>query len=144
MQGHSTIVRWRSVVMTTFALLVLGSHGGTAQTIACKGIFSFGDAIVRKVSLTADLETAAVQTKSCHIYPELAGFCLGELLEAGDHFFVFGSIGSEENTKMWVRLYHPTDVVPVSHPPAPEMSLKVLFLGRCEPAAKRIRHRKHA
>jgi hypothetical protein len=106
----------------------------TAPRLACKGVLSFGDALALSVRMTVDRERAEVTTPDCRKYPHLARFCSGTLLKFRDHHYVFGGFESQENSKLWATLYRPSEAQRVSADDSGIESMRVLFLGRCEPA----------
>src|SRR5215469_15542283 len=105
----------------------------TAPRLACKGVLSFGDALALPVRMTVDRERAEVTTPDCRKYPHLARFCSGTLLKFRDHHYVFDGFESRENSKLWATLYRPSEAVRVSDDDPGIESMRVLFLGRCEP-----------
>jgi len=109
----------------------------TAPLLACKGVLSFGDALALSVRMTVDRERGEVTTPDCRKYPHLARFCTGTLLKFRDHHYVFDGFESPENSKLWATLQRPSEAMRVSAD-APGIELmRVLFLGRCEPADRR-------
>jgi hypothetical protein len=106
----------------------------TAPRLTCKGVLSFGDALALPVRMTVDLERAEVKTPDCRKYPHLARFCSGTLLRLRDHHYVFDGFESRQNSKLWATLYRPSEAVRVSADDVGIESMRVLFLGRCEPA----------
>jgi hypothetical protein len=113
----------------------------TAPRLACSGVLSFGDALALPVRLTVDRERSEVTTPDCRKYPHLARFCSGTLLKFRDHHFVFDGFESSENSKLWATLQRPSEAVRPNADDAGIESMRVLFLGRCEPAAPRtFRH----
>lgn len=106
----------------------------TAPRLACKGVLNFGDALALPVRMTVDLERAEVTTPDCRKYPHLARFCSGTLLKIRDHHYVFDGFESRQNSKLWATLYRPSEAVrTIPDDPGIE-AMRVLFLGRCEPA----------
>jgi len=105
----------------------------TAPRLACKGVLNFGDALALPVRMTVDRERAEVTTPDCRKYPHLARFCSGTLLKFRDHHYVFDGFESRENSKLWATLYRPSEAVRVSADDPGIESMRVLFLGRCEP-----------
>ena len=117
----------------------------TAPRLACKGVLSFGDALALSVRMTVDRERGEVTTPDCRKYPHLARFCTGTLLKFRDHQYVFDGFESPENSKLWATLQRPSEAVRVSADDPGVESMRVLFLGRCEPAYWRaLRHAKAA
>jgi len=117
----------------------------TAPRLACKGVLSFGDALALSVRMTVDRERGEVTTPDCRKYPHLARFCTGTLLKFRDHQYVFDGFESPENSKLWATLQRPSAAVRVSVDDPGVESMRVLFLGRCEPAYWRaLRHAKAA
>jgi hypothetical protein len=117
----------------------------TAPRLACKGVLSFGDALALSVRMTVDRERGEVTTADCRKYPHLARFCTGTLLKFRDHQYVFDGFESPENSKLWATLQRPSEAVRVSGDDPGVESMRVLFLGRCEPAYWRApRHAKAA
>lgn len=117
----------------------------TAPRLACAGVLSFGDALALPVRLTVDRERSEVTTPDCRKYPHLAQFCSGTLLKLRDHHFVFGGFESPENSKLWATLQRPSDAMRASVEDHPDLQLmRVLFLGRCEPADPRTLRRASA
>jgi hypothetical protein len=106
----------------------------TAPRLACKGVLSFGDALALSVRMTVDRERGEVTTPDCRKYPHLARFCTGTLLKFRDHQYVFDGFESPENSKLWATLQRPSEAVRVSADDPGIDSMRVLFLGRCEPA----------
>ena len=106
----------------------------TAPRLACKGVLSFGDALALSVRMTVDRERGEVTTADCRKYPHLARFCTGTLLKFRDHHYVFDGFESPQNSKLWATLQRPSDAVRVSADEPGIESMRVLFLGRCEPA----------
>ncbi len=111
-------------------------------TFRCRGTLHFGDALARAATVFVDLSRGEVFTPDCRKYPHLDRFCGGALLDVADHSYQFGGALSRENTKFWADLYRPSRILPataVAGPvtdPATE-AMRVLFLGRCEPAQAR-------
>jgi hypothetical protein len=105
--------------------------------LACKGVLSFGDALALPVRMTVDLEHSEVTMPDCRKYPHLARFCTGTLLKIKDHRFVFDGFQSPQNSKLWATLRRPSDVLPVSTDEPGTESMRVLFLGQCDPADRR-------
>jgi hypothetical protein len=105
----------------------------TAPRLACQGVLSFGDALAVPVRMTVDRERAEVTTPDCRKYPYLARFCSGTLLRFRDHHYVFDGFESPENSKLWATLYRPSEAVRVNADDVGVESMRVLFLGRCEP-----------
>jgi hypothetical protein len=105
----------------------------TAPRLACKGVLNFGDALALPVRMTVDRERAEVTTPDCRKYPHLARFCSGTLLKFRDHHYVFDGFESRENSKLWATLYRPSEAVRASADDPGIESMRVLFLGRCEP-----------
>jgi hypothetical protein len=121
------------------AMLILTSAAG-AQTLRCKGDLVFEDNLARVVVLLVDVDQGTVTTRSCYKYPELRGFCAGDIVRVKDHQFVFGSAVSRENTRLRIELVRTnaavgTDTVLNWWP-------RATFLGRCEPTHVAVRHRK--
>jgi hypothetical protein len=109
----------------------------TAPRLACKGVLSFGDALALPVRMTVDRERAEVKTPDCRKYPYLARFCSGTLLTFRDHHYVFDGFESRQNSKLWATLRRPSEAERVNADDADIESMRVLFLGRCEPAVWR-------
>ena len=116
----------------------------TAPRLACKGVLSFGDALALSVRMTVDRERGEVTTPDCRKYPHLARFCTGTLLKFRDHQYVFDGFESPENSKLWATLQRPSAAVRVSVDDPGVESMRVLFLGRCEPAYWRALRRAQA
>jgi hypothetical protein len=116
----------------------------TAPRLACKGVLSFGDALALSVRMTVDRERGEVTTPDCRKYPHLARFCTGTLLKFRDHQYVFDGFESPENSKLWATLQRPSAAVRVSVDDPGVESMRVLFLGRCEPAYWRALRRAKA
>jgi hypothetical protein len=114
----------------------------SAPRLACKGVLSFGDALALSVRMRIDRERGEVTTPDCRKYPHLARFCSGTLLKFRDHHYVFGGFESRENSKLWATLYRPSEAMRVSPDDAGIESMRVLFLGRCEPADWRAARRR--
>ena len=108
------------------------AHGG--ERFDCKGVITFADAMTRAVRLSLDLDSRTVFLPSCRKYPELHHLCYGDILHAADHHFQFGGVGSVENTRLTAELVR--DDAPLDLGYAAR-SLKVYFVGRCEPARRR-------
>jgi hypothetical protein len=106
----------------------------TAPRLACKGVLSFGDGLALSVRMTVDREYGEVRTPDCRKYPHLARFCTGTLLNFRDHHYVFDGFESPENSKLWATLQRPSEAERVSADDPGIESMRVLFLGRCEPA----------
>jgi hypothetical protein len=116
----------------------------TAPRLACRGVLSFGDALAVSVRMTVDRERSEVRTPDCRKYPYLARFCTGTLLKLKDHHFVFDDFESPENSKLWATLNRPSET-PGARAGNPDIdSMRVLFLGRCEPADWRALRRASA
>ena len=111
----------------------------TAPRLACKGVLSFGDALALSVRMTVDREHGEATTPDCRKYPHLARFCTGTLLRFRDHHYVFDGFESPQNSKLWATLQRPSEAVRVSAVEPGIESMRVLFLGRCEPAYWRAR-----
>jgi hypothetical protein len=109
----------------------------TAPRLACKGVLSFGDALALPVRMTVDRERAEVKTPDCRKYPDLARFCSGTLLRFRDHHYVFDGFESRQNSKLWATLYRPSEAVRVNIDDVGIESMRVLFLGQCEPTGWR-------
>ncbi|HXW29550.1 MAG TPA: hypothetical protein VEK55_09300 [Xanthobacteraceae bacterium] len=105
----------------------------TAPRLACEGVLSFGDALALPVRMTVDRERAEVTTPDCRKYPYLARFCRGTLLTLRDHHYVFDGFESPQNSKLWATLHRPSEAVRANADDAGIESMRVLFLGRCEP-----------
>ena len=116
----------------------------TVPRLTCKGVLSFGDALALSVRMTVDRERGEVTTPDCRKYPHLARFCTGTLLKFRDHQYVFDGFESPENSKLWATLQRPSEAVRVSADDPGVESMRVLFLGRCEPAYWRALRRAKA
>jgi len=119
------------VVMLSLAVPAQSGEGLPVERLHCTGIVTFDDAMTRAVKWAVDLPSGQVMMPSCGRYPELLGFCYGEILKARDHYFQFGGAESWENSRMWVMLHR------IGFAPVPE-ARKVLFLGRCVPVIRGI------
>jgi hypothetical protein len=115
-----------------------------ARTLACWGTLSFGDALARDAKMTVDIERREVRTPDCRKYPHLDRFCSGTLLRIADHRFAFGGVESWENTKLWADLYRPSNILTVAENGTDVETMRVMFTGRCTPAAGRYTHARRA
>src|SRR5262249_19084768 len=113
---------WSAMSVGAALLVSAPAH---AAMLACTGVFAFADAQARAVTLVVDRESGKLRTPSCFKYPELAGFCTGQIRHARNHQFVFGAIASAENSKISAELWRPSA--------AGVDVLEVLFVGRCAP-----------
>ena len=113
-----------------------GADLDLAPRLACRGVLSFGDALALPVRMTVDRERSEVTTPDCRKFPHLAGFCAGTVLKLRDHHFVFDGFESSENSKLWATLDRPSTAAGANEPGI--QSMRVLFLGRCEPADRRV------
>jgi hypothetical protein len=129
---------WSAAALTAAALLILIPAAG-AQVLRCKGDLVFEDALARAVVLFVDVDQGTITTRSCFKYPELRGFCAGDLIRARNHEFVFGSTVSKEDSRLRIELIRTngalgTDTVLNRWP-------RATFLGRCTPV--RVAGRRH-
>jgi hypothetical protein len=104
------------------------------ERFSCKGVITFADAMTRAVRLSLDLDTRTIHLPSCRKYTELHHLCYGDVLHAADHHFQFGGVGSFENTRLTAELVRDDTAVDLGYA---ARSLKVYFVGRCEPARRR-------
>jgi hypothetical protein len=133
----------RKVAAAILASVVLGTahNAGAAGTpgplLRCRGALHFGDALAFAATVFVDLDRGQVATPDCRKYPHLDRYCSGVLLDIAEHSFQFGGAVSPENAKFWADLYRPSRILPATVAgPAAEV-MRVLFLGRCEPAPAR-------
>ena len=129
-----------AVVLAAMVAVAPAADGGTLMT--CRGQLAFADALARAVTMSVDVERGFVRLPDCTKYPELPGFCEAHIMAAKSHRFVFAEIAGLEDSKVRLVLHRTspavsTDVVLIERP-------KAVFLGRCEPARAKARHRKHA
>jgi len=116
------------------ALLLAPPPALAGERFACKGVITFADAMTRAVRLSLDLDTRTIYLPSCRKYPELHHLCYGDILHAADHHFQFGGVGSIENTRLTAELVRDDAVVDLGYA---ARSLRVYFVGRCEPTRRR-------
>jgi hypothetical protein len=108
------------------------SHAG--ERFDCKGVITFADAMTRAVRMSIDLDSRTIFLPSCRKYAELHHLCYGDILHAADHHFQFGGVGSIENTRLTAELVREDSPLDVGYT---ARTLKVYFVGRCEPARRR-------
>jgi hypothetical protein len=120
------------------AIMLLGAvvtaPDAGAAGLDCKGVVTFADAMTRAVTVSLDLDRGTVRMPGCIRYAELHGFCHGDILRADEHHFRFGGVESRENTRLELALIR-GDVS--THAGYVATGLRVVFLGRCAPAARR-------
>jgi hypothetical protein len=124
------LVVWASLIATAHA-------DGAATLLRCRGVLNFTDALGRAAIVLVDLDRGQVSTPACRKYPDLDGYCSGLLLDIAEHSFQFGGAVSPENTKFWADLYRWSTLVPATAAGPATESMRVLFLGHCEPVAAR-------
>jgi hypothetical protein len=129
---------WRAAVPALAAVVLMTTTAG-AQVLRCKGDLVFEDSLARAVVLFVDVDQGTITTRSCFKYPELRGFCAGDVVRARSHEFIFGWTASETNSKLRIELVRTnaevgTDTVLNRWP-------RATFLGRCEPI--RVAARRH-
>jgi hypothetical protein len=108
------------------------SHAG--ERFDCKGVITFADAMTRAVRMSIDLDSRTILLPSCRKYAELHHLCYGDILHAADHHFQFGGVGSIENTRLTAELVREDSPFDVGYT---ARTLRVYFVGRCEPARRR-------
>jgi hypothetical protein len=121
--------------MIGLAAFLLGRQSALAgERLYCKGVITFADAMTRAVRLSLDLDTRTIHLPSCRKYAELHHLCSGDVLHAADHHFQFGGVDSVENTRLTADLVRGDSALDLGYA---ARSLKVYFVGRCEPARRR-------
>jgi hypothetical protein len=133
----------RSAVAAVLASALLGTPhhadagGAPGALLRCRGALQFSDALARAATVFVDLERGRVTTPDCRKYPHFERYCTGVLLDIAEHSFQFGGAVSPENTKFWADLYRPSTILPATAAGPAVEAMRVLFLGRCEPARAR-------
>jgi hypothetical protein len=107
------------------------------EILRCRGVLHFGDALGRASTVFVDLDRAWVYTPDCKKYAHIDRYCSGTLLDIAGHSFQFGGALSQENTKFWAELYRASEILPATSAGPATEAIRVLFLGRCEPAGVR-------
>ena len=124
-----------AVVLCTPQIVDADAAPGTL--LRCRGVLDFGDALSRAATVFVDLDRGQVTTPDCRKYPHLDRYCSGVLLDIAEHSFQFGGAVSPDNAKFWADLYRRSTILPATAAGSATETMRVLFLGRCEPIQAR-------